>query len=259
MTSDEPDEQLEQLDPLAPEDEARVRSLLADARETGPMPPAVVARLDEALVGLAAQRVVDEAQLTEATGYGATVHPITRSRRHRVAAVLGAAAAVAVLGLGVGAVLDNGQDGADNASSADSKVDRGQLNDADEPRVEATPGDALVTGAEMGDAERFIVGDRAFVVRSSHLTRDLARLQARLLVGRNSVSIDDYRRDLVHHPKGFACEIADWGRGILIGVRYDDAPAFVAFREPMGESQVVEVLQCGTGDLLRSTTLPVRR
>ena len=57
-------------------------------------------------------------------------------------------------------------------------------------------------------------------------------------------------------PQGFACKSAAWGRGVLVAVRYDGAPAFVAFRMPMGETQVVDVLQCGTGDTLRSTTLP---
>ena len=49
---------------------------------------------------------------------------------------------------------------------------------------------------------------------------------------------------------------AAWGRGVLVAVRNDGAPAYVAFRQPMGASQVVEVLQCGTAEVLRSTTLP---
>ncbi len=106
--TDEPDQQLDPVSSAA--DDARIRELLSGARETGPMPAPVVARLDDALAGLVAQREVDEAQLTEATGYGATVHPIIRSRRHRVVAVLGAAAAVAVVGLGIGAVIDQAPD-----------------------------------------------------------------------------------------------------------------------------------------------------
>ena len=65
-----------------------------------------------------------------------------------------------------------------------------------------------------------------------------------------------YSQFLVHAPEGFACEAAAWGPGILVGVRYDGDPAFVAFREPIGDVQVVDVLQCGTGDLLRRPRFP---
>lgn len=254
MTTDEPDEQLV---PASPEDETRIRALLSDARETAPMPAAVVARLDDALAGLAAERQVDEAQLTEATGYGASVHPITRSRRHRVAALLGAAAAVAVLGLGVGAVLERDPEGANDAGSAESQVDRGDDDAAaDAPSAAATSDDALSGNGpnESPEMGRELVGDRAYPVHSRHLTRDLARIQTAVLA---DTAVADYQKGLIHAPKSFACQSASWGRGILVGVRYDGDPAYVAFREPMGDSQVVEVLQCGTGDVLRSTTLPV--
>ncbi len=254
MTTDEPDEQLV---PASPEDEARIRALLSDARETAPMPAEVVGRLDDALAGLAAERRVDEAQLTEATGYGASVHPITRSRRHRVAALLGAAAAVAVVGLGVGAVLDRDPEGANDAGSAESQVDRGANEDADAaPSVAASSDDPLAEGNpnDGPQSERVIDGDRAYPVDSRHLTRDLARIQTVVLA---DTAVADYQRGLIHAPKSFACRSASWGRGILVGVRYDGDPAYVAFREPIGDSQVVEVLQCGTGDVLRSTTLPV--
>jgi len=255
MTTDEPDEQLV---PASPEDEARIRALLSDARETGPMPAAVVARLDDALAGLAADRAVDEALLTEATGYGATVHPIARSRRHRVVALLGAAAAVAVLGLGVGAVVDRGPEGADDASTADSGVDRGDNEAAAEaPAATASADDGRAQDNldAAPETSRVITSDRAYVVRSRQLTRDLALIQGRVLA---DTAVADYQQGLVHAPESFPCRSAWWGLGVLVAVRYDGAPAYVAFREPMGESQVVEVLQCGTGDLLRSTTLPVQ-
>ncbi len=248
MTTDEPDEQ---LDPVSPEDDARVRELLSGARETGPMPATVVARLDEALAGLAAGRAIDEAQLTEATGYGATVHPITRSRRHRVVAVLGAAAAVAVVGLGIGAVIDQAPSGDDDSTAADSGVDRGAVDEKAAP-TEAGRDDSL-NATEDGPTNERITADRAYRVRSRHLSADLARIQRTVVEDRAAV---DYRRGLTQAPEAFACSSAHWGRAILVGVTYDGDPAYVAFREPMGDSQVVEVLQCGTGDLLRSTTLP---
>lgn len=247
MTTDEPDQQ---LDPLSPADEARVRALLAGVRETEPMPADVAARLDDALGGLAAERAALEPVPAD------NVVPLTRTRRHRVVAVLGAAAAVAVLGLGIGTFFQqSGSDDMDDAGSADSALaERGGDDAHGEAPAETGLNDNEARGSEDGleTAKDFIVGDRAFVVRSRHLARDLARIQHTVLPEPDA----DYRRGLVHAPKGFACEIGRWGSGILVGVRYDGDPAYVAFSEPMGESQVVEVLQCRTGDLLRSTTLP---
>ena len=251
MTTDEPDEQ---LDPASPEDEARIRALLSGARETGPMPAAVVARLDDALVGLAAERVTVDPVPAD------NVIPITRTRRHRVVAVLGVAAAIAVIGgLGFGAFQDTGSDDSlGEAGDAGSVVERGgdDSNAADDvpsaDREDVADGE---TDPSISPDESYIQGDQPYVVRPRSLTRDLARIQDRVI----AVDADDtadYARGLVYAPKGFSCRLATTGRGVLVGVRYDGGPAFVRFLPPMGDSQVVEVVQCRTGDLLRSTTLP---
>jgi len=250
MTTDEPDEQ---LDLASPEDEAKLRALLSGARESAPMPAAVVGRLNEALVGLAAERMAAEPVPADAT-----VVPIVRTRRHRVAAVLGAAAAVAVFGLAVGTFFDRGQDdGAASDSANTGAVERGTIAD------EKLEGDFEEAGPDNGDAptvsrtedggHKEIVGE--FTVHSRHLVRDLGLLQQAVLPDPDAA---DYDLVSITAPDGFSCRTAAWGGGVLVGVQYDDAPAFVAFREPMGSSQVVEVLQCGTGDVLRSTTLPTR-
>lgn len=247
MTTDEPDEQ---LDPASPEDEARIRALLSGARETGPMPDAVVGRLDDALVGLAAERITVDPVPAD------NVIPITRTRRHRVLAVLGVAAAIAVIGgLGFGAFQDTSSDDSlGQAGDAGSVVERGDDSDA---ANDAPPADREeVAGGEteptINPEESYIQGDRPYVVRPRFLTRDLARIQGLVL----AVDAADYAEGLVYAPQGFPCRLATAGRGVLVGVRYDGGPAFVRFLPPMGDSQVVEVVQCRTGDLLRSTTLP---
>ncbi|WP_183097839.1 hypothetical protein [Nocardioides pelophilus] len=251
MTTDEP---AEQLDPVSPEDEAKIRALLAGARATGPLPAAVAARLDETVVGLAAERATAEPVAADAT-----VVPIVRTRRHRVVAVLGAAAAVAVFGLAVGTFFDGGQDdGAAGDSANSGAVDRGDvaLEDADEGEFEQagpTDDDGTLSRTEGSVEPNDIIGE--FTVRSRHLVRDLSLLQEAVLPDPNAA---DYDLVSITAPEGFSCRTAAWGSGVLVGVQYDDAPAFVAFRDPMGTSQVVEVLQCGTGDVLRSTTLPTR-
>ncbi len=40
-------------------------------------------------------------------------------------------------------------------------------------------------------------------------------------------------------------------------VLYDGSEAVLAYRPPTDDAQVVDLLQCGTGDVLRTTTLPV--
>ena len=175
-------------------------------------------------------------------------------------AVLGVAAAIAVVGgLGVSAFQGSGgsDDSLGDAGSAGSAVDRG---DDQEIANDAPPRDGQE--AEEGETEStntpdetYIQGDRPYVVRPRFLTRDLARIQDRVLAV-DADDIADYSKGLVYAPKNFSCRLASTGRGVLVGVRYDGGPAFVQFLLPMGDSQVVEVVQCGTGDLLRSTTLP---
>jgi len=247
MTTDEPDEQLA---PASREDEARIRELLSGARVTEPMPADVAARLDDALVGLAAERPPIDPVPAD------NVIPITRTRRHRVVAVLGAAAAVVVLGVGVNAVMNSESGGDDDASSgSESAVDRGAHDDGDFEQAEAAPTeDAPGKAADDNAVARaYSNGGRAFAVRPGQLGTDLARLQAGVLT---APADPDYSAVVVYSPQDFECQLPSRGRGVLVGVRYDGDPAFVRFLEPMGESQVVEVLQCGTGDLLRSTTLP---
>ncbi|MEZ0577526.1 hypothetical protein [Nocardioides sp. MH1] len=247
------DEHDEASEPVSPEDETRLRALLSDARESGATPDDVVARLDDTLAGLVAERLAEEPEPTPATGSEASIHPLVRTRRHRVVAVLGAAAAVAVLGLGIGALLDQGSDDAGDSAATDAGVERGVHADADSGAAKAQPSESLETADELAAYEKIVLAPRASTVRSPHLTRDLARIQAAYLSSPGSAR---YGKTLIHEPKGFTCADAVWGRGVLVAARYDGAPAYVAFRQPMGDSQVVEVLQCGTAEVLRSTTLP---
>lgn len=248
--TDAPDAPDEQLDPLSRADEARIRALLSDARETGSMPAQVAARLDEAIIGLAAERerVLD-------SGYQANVTPLVRTKRHRAAAVLSAAAAVAVLGLGIGTFFDGDGQGDDGALPADSGVDRGTVGaeTEDDSAREETP-KRTEDGVSTKIAPELVIGAGPFPVHSRHLGRDLAQLRDRVLPDPRAA---DYTGETTYAPEGFTCRSMPAERSVLVGVRYDGAPAYAAFQEPMGESQVVEVLQCGTGDVLRSTTLPL--
>ena len=52
------------------------------------------------------------------------------------------------------------------------------------------------------------------------------------------------------------CDVGDLGPGHLVPVRYDGARAWLVFRAPEGESQVVDLYLCGSTKPARSITLP---
>jgi hypothetical protein len=256
------DEHDDDLGPVTPDDETRIRALLSDARVTDPIPVEVAARLDDALVGLAAERPVDPVERVEpvepspATGSEASIHPFARTRRHRVVALLGAAAAVAVMGLGIGALIDRDSDSAGDSAATDASVERGAKAADEDARKGVVPEDSMSSDLLTVDTpawEKVVRAPRAADVRSRHLSRDLAAIQSRYLPAPGQAR---YGKTLIHQPQGFTCPTADWGRGVLVAATYDGDPAYVAFRRPMGSTQVVEVLQCGTAEVLRSTTLP---
>ncbi len=268
MATDEPpvdtpgagDDAVDPADPLDPATEARVRHLLADARVTEPVPAEVAARLDATLADLVATRAVTP-------GQPGVVDLAARRRRRRAAALLGAAAAVTVFGFGFNAVVsDTGSDDAATGGEVlDEDVQRGV-----EPEVAASPtedygqADADASEADPGDVTRdedfdtvedgtILIDGPAPRIRPGRLVDDLVAVRDSVLPASAST---DYDRTLVAAPEGFMCDEADWGPGILVAVRYDGDPAIAAFREPVGDTQVVEVLQCGTGDALRSVTVP---
>ena len=49
------------------------------------------------------------------------------------------------------------------------------------------------------------------------------------------------------------------GRGRLLAALYDGVPAVLAYRALTGATQTVDLLRCGSGEVLRSTVLPVER
>src|SRR6478752_190941 len=108
---------------LPPEQEA-VRRLLADARHDGPPPPDVVARLDETLASLVAERSGDPTTERDDRSPGRVVD--LGSRRRRVASIgLLAAASVVVAGVALGQALPRGgNDTADSSagSASDSSM-----------------------------------------------------------------------------------------------------------------------------------------
>ena len=256
----------------SPAEEARLRRLLARARHDETLPDDVATRLDDVLARLEAGDLDDEPL--------AAVHELAARRRRRVTSVLVAAAAVVVLGVGLGQVVDGlGSAGSDDLTAADN-ASTAESADRSQGRSDEDQAGGLV----LGELEADEGGTMAYDSQATRILGDLVVVNGRL----SDVSRDDFTRDAerVQRRVGSAplaasapqdgtafsleraaprvrrawegCAPVEWGEGVAVAVVYERDPAVLVLRPPDGESQVVDLLQCGTGETLRSVTLPVR-
>jgi hypothetical protein len=226
---------------LTPEQEARVARLLADARHDEPMPDDVAARLDRVLAGMAGERIAGPSSTP------APVVDLAARRRRRTMSLLAAAAAVVVAGVGFGQLV--GPQGGDDSDSGGTS----QANDAPGP----ASGDAAAPerAESLGPAELEALGEPARITEKSFAVQ-VRKLQDR--PGVRSYASDDAMMDGSQLTGvDFPCGPAEYGAGKLVAVRYNGHPAVLAYRPPSGETQVVDLLQCGSGEAIRSTTLPL--
>lgn len=252
MTSPTDDES--QAERASAADEAAVRRLLADARASGPVPPEVAARLDATLAGLVADREqgADAAEDDDV----APVVPLASRRRRTAAGLLVAAAAVVVGGVAIGQYVDRSGDAGDAGSAGEAAVERGANAEApDAANQDAVGPEETLTYSRDLPPLRIKAPKTAPQVRANRLQADLEWLQLAKLDG---VRRGYYLGSFAVLPPGFQCASAPWGAGIHFGVDYAGRAAMAAYRQPQGDNQVVEVLQCDTAEVLRSTTLPSR-
>lgn len=277
-------------------DEARVRRLLGEARHDEPLPADVADRLDGVLARLEAGEPVGPVPGPRTTRQ--RVVELAARRRRRAASVLVAAAAVVVVGIGLGQVVDAGSGDASPSAASEAVAEGGavadtgagadrdqllsgseesgslgegpaQLGQAVEDEAEAElDGQASAYSARVDPGARvLVVGDRLLPVPDEGFTRAAARVQRSVLprrgtplrprrAGPDVVRVAEASRPVRRAWQG--CAPAAWGAGTLVAVEYQQDPAVLALRRPAGESQVVELLQCGTGEPLRTATLPRR-
>jgi hypothetical protein len=246
-----------------PQQQEAVRRLLAEARHDEPVPAHVGARLDAVLAGLAAEgpRAVDPPP----PGSGAPVVDLGARRRRRVVALLGAAAAVVVLGVGVAQVVDPGQDEAasDSGGSAASADDLGEGEDGaaqEESSPAATSGPRpsevpSVAPGESGTDPAAPEDSSVPVITSLRFSQEAVRIRDEDPGVPTARGLVLGGRDLTTSSM-FICDPNTWGEGRLVAVEFQGMPAVLAYRPPAGNTQPVELLQCGSGDLLRSTVVP---
>ena len=279
----------------SPADEARLRRLLARSRHDEPLPEDVTARLDDVLARLDAGEELHDLH-DDLDGYAAAARASSTStavparvRRHRRGlSLLVAAAAVVVAGIGVDQVLDRVDSGSDaTASAAGEAADEvpdpteGRASDEDlvemeesaeayaleGPSSDAATESELDGGAVAGSVaapeELLVVDGRLTTVREGTFADVAERLQRRLSgAPRTLARGQDVRplRDAAPRVQRAwqGCTPPEVGAGTPVAVLYDGSPAVLVLRPAEGATQVAALLQCDTGEVLRSVTLPVR-
>ena len=237
---DEPDGQPEQLR-LDPTEDERIRRLLVQARHTEPMPAAVVARLDDVLTDLHAERSARTAPVVD----------LAARRRRTAASLLVAAAAVVVAGVGVGQVLSGpgggGGDAADTALQAPQAENNGAArSNQDSAGGKQSPAESPLAPESYASQER---SDKDGIVRirSDRFGADVRRAWA-------EVQAEDASAPLVASPAP-SCTATPVGDGTVLAATYDDAAAVLVLRPPAGDTQVVDLYLCGADKPTRSITL----
>ena len=249
---------------MTPEEEQEaVRRALAGTPPAGPMPPEVVARMEAAIADLSAARAAEAAGQPATGGDAATVSDLEERRRRRWPRVLVAAASVAVLAYGVGAVLQDMEPQAETAatdSAGGASVDEGRAESDGEAVTEggAAPGDAE---PELQEAPAVTADGRVVELRAATLRRDVVRELERGRVAAQSDGLSTLDSSERYSRQDGTCVLPDLRTGDRVSAaRLDGRRATLVVRRAQGETRVAEVYSCGDGrTLLAETEVPARR
>lgn len=260
-----------------------VRRLLADARHDEPIPTDVADRLDRVLAGLAAGGTPTDDE--PVTGRAPVVDLAAQRRRSRARNLLVAAAAVVAVGVGIaqldldmsgsgdGAGSSAGMDAPASVSDDDSQLESGAGRPSERAADVLEPGTGRERAASQLMRSTLVVTDADFadVASRKALTFGLTDGTS------NWLSADtDQHESLPTPPQGASavpedtdsgttsndsyeatlCGPGPYGNGSLLLVTYRRHPAVLAVRPREGDSTVVDLLRCGTGEVLRSSTVP---
>lgn len=238
--------------PRLPPEEEHVRRLLADARHDGPVPPEVVARLDETLASLVSERGGAPLEQSGPGTDGATAPVVDLGARRRRTAGLGllAAAAVVVAGVALGQALP--RSGGDDASSsggvaAESDTSSRELGEqSDDGSADSSSGGAqapesLKSPAPLAGLPTVSLSD--------------PDLSGRLLGLRRDAAARTMGQTLAPDVQG-TCLMRGIGPGRRLLVEVDGRPGTVVYQPPSGDAQRVAIFVCGSGEPVRTLTLP---
>lgn len=230
---------------LTPAEDVRVRRLLAEAGETGPMPAEVAARLDGVLADL--RNPVDApAAAEDAPGSSsAVVVPISPWPKR----VLGGLVAAAAVVLGVAVVPQlAGSDGADESTASDSSdragaAESGPLaKDGADPDAEmAAPVPATSPDSLAGESRAGLGADVAT------LSREELRQTARRLRAGEAARFQTSTAAPCGSPDPAAR---------VVWVRYAGADAALVYLPVVDGRQPVELWTCPGPDVVETVSLP---
>ena len=212
---------------VTPQQDA-VRRLLAEARHDGPTPPEVVARLDETLATLRAER-------SEAAGTTPVIDLAARRRRLIGAGVL-AAAAVVVAGVALGQVLPQGSSDSDSTSSAESFDSGGASADSGSGSGSGGEEDGGDAAAESPELSGKVTAPRQLPELS---------LDDDLVDTLTSLRSDPARVATLPAEDLLACQVGEVGQGRQVLVQVDGRAGLVVFRIARGAGQEADVYLCG--------------
>jgi hypothetical protein len=235
------------LPELTPEQETEVRRLLADARHDAPMPTEVADRLDTVLSGLTR----DE---PGSAGVAPVIDLAARRRRRNAAALLAGAAAVIVAGFVGGQVINVGSDddGTSSASAGDAADRAGTADEAGAPG-QGTGGQDLSGTPNPAAPE---ASTPVLQLRSGHLARDVRdQLLSYASTGTSPHALD---ADGAYVGCAAPPPASKFGLGELFPAIYDDTPAVLALRPPVGGARQADVLDCTTARVLASASIASR-
>lgn len=232
--------------PLPTPEQEAVRRLLAESRHDGPTPPEVVARLDEALASLVAQRgtdplVSDEPVPAPVTDLGA--------RRRRLASVgLLAAAAVVVAGVALGQALPRSGD--DTAGGGDAATADRESSLAESAQPDADDDSAA------GPAETAPESLKSTMVAPDAGLPTLTSADPTL-----DQQVADLREDVARYQLGSTdalgrCDLPTIGSVRRLAAQVDGQAGALVFQRPDGAAQQVAVYVCGVPEPVRTLTLP---
>lgn len=234
-------------------DQEQVSRLLAAA--AGPssdeprLPDDVAQRLDDVLAGLASERAARPGD--EVAG----VTELGPRRRKRWPQLLVAAAAVSVLGIGVGNVMGGGQSEQADSGASSSVQSEERPAAEDEAAPAPTSGGSVERSGEPTDADGQAADSldtrRVQRLRSSSLTIDVQRIEDFGL----AVPVSENRRELAK-----ACARPETGAGDeWLRVRLDGQEAVLVLRAPVEGRRTADVFTCDdAGSPAASTTVDAR-
>lgn len=224
-------------DDLRPEQEDAVRRLLAGARHDEPLPPEVAARLDTLLGELVATRSARS-----------NVHSLGRSRRQKTRLFLAAAAAAVVVAVVVPKVSTDrgGNDSAGSSSASDQST---TFSDGQEDSSLSAQGQSAPSAPAAERAAPSAAAGHVVLLVPATFDDDVRRLVQQGTGSKPNSS------SLALSGLG-PCGPAAYGTGRLRPAVYDGTLTVLAVRPPVVDgSRVVDLLECGTAVVLRSTTV----